>query len=280
MTWVLLIHGGAGTASTPERARRQRLGLEEALDHGTAALAAGGSALDAVELAVRALEACGSFNAGAGAVRDRDGGISMDAAVMSGPDRRVGAIAAVRPLRSPVAVARLVMERSPHVLLAGAGAEAFAAANGHPLLPACARPDEEPSAHDTVGAVALDLAGRLAAATSTGGMSGKLPGRVGDSPVIGAGTWADQELAVSATGHGEYFIRTAFAHQVVALVRTGRTLADATAAALAEVRALGGDGGCIAVDRHGATTLPFITAAMPRGFASPARRWTAIAPEG
>jgi L-asparaginase / beta-aspartyl-peptidase len=277
--WVLLLHGGAGEAATTDaRMRRQESSLAAAQERGAALLAAGGSALDAVEASVRYLEECGDFNAGRGAVRDASGAVTLDAAVMDGPGRRAGAVAALAPVASPIAVARLVMERSPHVLLAGSGALEFAAKHGHPAL---ATPmgsgtmqHGTPSSAGTVGAVARDAAGRLAAATSTGGLSGKLPGRVGDSPVIGAGTWADQRIAVSATGAGECFVRTAFAHQVASLALS-RPLPDAVAAVLGEVRGLGGDGGALVITSDGPCVLSFITPAMPRAFATASRRWVA-----
>jgi isoaspartyl peptidase/L-asparaginase-like protein (Ntn-hydrolase superfamily) len=170
------------------------------------------------------------------------------------------------------------MERTRHVLLAGAGAERFAAAQGHPQLPPSppSPASAQESSRGTVGAVALDVWGHLAAATSTGGLSGKLPGRVGDSPVIGAGTWADGRVAISGTGEGECFMRSVFAHQVAMSIAAGHLPEVAAEMALAEVEALGGDGGCIVVGRDGRYTLSFITEVMPRAFASPAGRWTAI----
>ena len=251
-----------------------------ARERGALLLAAGASALDAVEASVRFLEECGDFNAGNGAVRDSSGNITLDAAVMDGPQRRVGAIAALPPVASPIAVARLVMERTQHVLLAGSGAVEFATRNGYPPLAptGLSSPSGISSSAGTVGAVARDAAGRLAAATSTGGLSGKLPGRVGDSPVIGAGTWADERIAISATGAGECFVRTAFAHQVAWLNRTS-PLQDAVASVLQEVQGLGGDGGALAITKDGACALSFITPAMPRAFATAAMRWAAITRE-
>lgn len=276
--WALLLHGGAGAEpSSPECARRQRDSMVAARERGAQLLAAGGSALDAVEASVRLLEECGDFNAGSGAVRDASGNITVDAAVMDGPQRRVGAIAALPLVASPIAVARLVMERTQHVLLAGSGAVEFATRHGYPPLAPTGRssPSGTSSPAGTVGAVARDAAGRLAAATSTGGLAGKLPGRVGDSPVIGAGTWADEHIAISATGAGEYFVRTAFAHQVAWLMKTS-PLRDAMATVLQEVHSLGGHGGALAITQDGACALSFITPAMPRAFAAATMRWVAV----
>lgn len=273
--WALLLHGGAGEiCRSPDHVRRREASLVAARDRGADLLAAGGSALDAVEASVRHLEECGDFNAGRGAVRDASGNVTLDAAVMDGAQRRAGAVAALVQVASPVAVARLVLERTGHVLLAGAGALEFAARHGYPALPTVAELAERghPTSAGTVGAVARDRMGRLAAATSTGGLSGKLPGRVGDTPLIGAGTWADQHLAVSATGAGECFMRAVFAHQVAVLARSG-PLQDAVETALAEVGALGGDGGALVVTGDGRALLSFITPSMPRAFASATLRW-------
>ncbi|MBW2282639.1 MAG: isoaspartyl peptidase/L-asparaginase, partial [Deltaproteobacteria bacterium] len=251
-------------------------------------LARGGPALEAAVEAVAVLEDCPALNAGRGAVLRSDGSVALDAAVMDGLERRAGGVAAVRRLRNPVRAALAVLERSPHVLLASAEAEAFAIGQG--LEPAGdewlitpqrsaqlerARAaamtlldhDGEEDGAGTVGAVARDAAGHLAAATSTGGMTNALPGRVGDSPVPGAGIWADDATcAVSGTGEGEIFLRCAFAHEVDALLRLGgRPLQDACDLALARVEALGGRGGCAAIDARGRVALPFNTFAMPRG---------------
>jgi isoaspartyl peptidase/L-asparaginase-like protein (Ntn-hydrolase superfamily) len=295
LTWLLAVHGGAGEipaqAEAPAWASRARGGLEEALRAGASVLRAGGPALLAVVEAVAALEDCPAFNAGHGSVANAEGGVEMDAAVMEGAGRRAGAVAAVRALANPVRAALAVLERSPHVLLAGEGAESFARAQGLAAadparLTATARRLAEDwerrqraaaegprGARGTVGAVARDGRGHLAAATSTGGTPRKLPGRLSDSCLPGAGTWADDATcAVSATGWGELFIRCAFAHEVDALVRhAGLGLEAACARALravAELGAPGGSGGCIALDRHGALVLPFDTRGMPRGWIS------------
>jgi isoaspartyl peptidase/L-asparaginase-like protein (Ntn-hydrolase superfamily) len=229
---------------------------------------------------VVALEDHPLFNAGLGAALTAEGGVELDASIMDGRTRAAGAVACVRGIANPVRVARLVLERSPHVLLVGPGAEAFAAAHGIPrvdpgsLVTASrraelARAAERPAAAGgTVGAVARDAAGHLAAATSTGGTVRKLPGRVGDTPLIGAGTWADDETcAVSATGAGEALIRAVFAHEVDARVRLlGDALEHACRAALGRVASLGARAGCAAIDRAGGVALPFTSAAMPRGW--------------
>lgn len=291
MTPILAIHGGAGTMQPggmdPDAEHAHRAGLHRALMAGHAVLAAGGPAMEAVTAAVVALEDDPLFNAGRGAVFTRDGQHEMDAAVMDGATLAVGAVAGLCGPRNPVLAARAVMERSPHVLLAGPGALDFLRAQGL----AFAEPEyfdtprrrealramlaaeadfssnlDDADRHGTVGAVALDGAGRLAAATSTGGMTGKLPGRVGDTPLAGAGTWADAACAVSATGHGESFIRIAAGHEVSARLRLAHEDLDAaTAAVMAALGAIGGTGGLIAVDRSGRVALPFNTRGMYRG---------------
>lgn len=276
---VLAIHGGAGTLPrrrmAPGREREYRDALLFALQRGFSVLEKGGSALDAVTGAVVALEDCPLFNAGRGSVFNAAGKHEMDAAVMDGATLKAGAVAAVRTIRNPVLAARAVMERTPHVLLAAEGAERFAKDNGIALVPPgyfFTRERHEAlkkrlkSHHGTVGAVALDARGHLAAATSTGGYTGKLPGRVGDSPLLGAGTWADDATcAVSGTGLGEAFIRAAAAHDVSARMRYLRApLARAAAAALRNVARLGGDGGLVAVDRRGNVVMPFNSAGMYR----------------
>jgi len=257
------------------RRSRYETGLARALEAGHAVLARGGSALDAVCGAVMVLEDDPLFNAGRGACYNTDEEHELDAAVMDGATRRAGAVAAVNRIRNPVLAARAVMEKSSHVLLVGRGAERFARAHGVRLAPrayfstgvrlAALRRRAE-GHHGTVGAVALDADGRLAAATSTGGYTGKLPGRVGDSPLVGAGTYADELCAVSGTGLGEAFIRTVLAYDVAARLRYRRdNLARATGAALARIAELGADGGMIAVDRRGNIAMPFNSAGMYRG---------------
>ena len=297
----LVIHGGAGTIDrakmTPEAEPAYRSALERSLSAGYEILRAGGSSLDATEAAVRVLEDDPHFNAGKGAVFTSAGTNELDAAIMDGKTLKAGAVASVKRIKNPIALARLVMEKSPHVLLDCAGAEAFAKENGIELVDpkyfftqerwdalqrAQAAAKEGGSAgnkyiisdqdrHGTVGAVALDQNGNLAAATSTGGMTNKRPGRIGDSPVIGAGTYANNATcAVSATGDGEYFIRAAVGHNISALMEyRGLSLAEASSAALDQVAKLGGTGGLIALDHRGEMAMPFNTAGMYRGHVDP-----------
>jgi beta-aspartyl-peptidase (threonine type) len=298
---VIAIHGGAGTivrtAMTPAKEAAYREVLAAALAAGHAVLASSGGAVDAVLAAVRVMEDSPLFNAGRGSVFTAEGRNEMDAAIMDGRTRAAGAVAGVTRVKNPILAAHAVMRRSVHVLLAGAGAEHFAQAQGIELVdPAYFHTDERweqlerarasdrialdhdfPAADaatdrkfGTVGAVALDRAGNLAAGTSTGGLTNKRWGRVGDSPLIGAGTYADNATAaVSATGAGEYFIRAVAAHDLAARMRlAGASLADAADAALREaVEPLGGRGGLIALDRHGNVALPFNTEGMYRGVA-------------
>ena len=291
-TFSLAVHGGAGTlhaeAMTPGMEAAYRNGLRAALLAGHAALARGGAALEAVTAAVMALEDDPLFNAGRGAVLTSDGRHEMDAAVMDGRTRAAGAVAGICGPRNPVLAARAVMERSEHVMLVGEGAAAFCRAQGlafeDPEYFHTARrqdalrrelgrrrgdasgPVDASVRHGTVGAVARDAAGNLAAATSTGGMTAKLPGRVGDSPVFGAGTWAEGCCAVSATGHGETFIRFAAAHEVAARMRlAGQALERAAGEVVAELGRAGGDGGLIAVDAAGTVAMPFNSEGMYRG---------------
>lgn len=275
--WSLLLHGGAGPMPGRDYSASERH-MAESLREGAAALESGAPALDVVETMVGALEACGHHVAGRGASPNQLGQWELDAAIMDGPTRRAGAVAALRGYKSPIAAARKVMEHSPHVLLVGKGAARFA--NRFKLervwnpadyyRPAVRRPVAEGElAHGTVGAVARDRQGRLAAATSTGGLLGKWPGRVGDTPIIGAGTWADERVAVSCTGQGEYFMRAAVAADISARVRYGRmSLKDAAEGALADMQLLGGDGGLIAVDVLGHVALPFNSEGMKRGVAT------------
>jgi L-asparaginase / beta-aspartyl-peptidase len=291
--YVLALHGGAGTLRrgdmTAERETLYRAGLARALICGRDVLAEGGSALDAVTQAVCALEDDALFNAGRGAVFTRTGTQEMDAALMDGRDRRAGAVAGIFGPKNPILAARAVMERSPHVLLIGDGAIRFCREAGLPFAEAdyfftesrwvalaatlaqeAGGPvdTDESRRHGTVGAVARDRAGHLAAATSTGGMTGKLPGRVGDSPIIGAGTYADNTTcAVSATGHGEFFIRYAAAHEIAArIAHGGLSLVDAAGGVIAELGRIGGSGGLVAVGRDGSMALPFNCAGMYRGY--------------
>ena len=289
--YAIAIHGGAGAVPraqlSAERERRYRRGLEAALDGGYAVLERGGSSLDAVASAVRILEDDAVFNAGHGAALTRDGAAELDAAIMDGCHLRAGAVASVRHVRNPIELARRVMEKSRHVLLVGAGAEEFALEENFALVPnhyfrTAERLEQlefeqrgervsdlvPPAPRGTVGAVACDAAGNLAAATSTGGMTNKRPGRVGDSPIIGAGTYARNGVcAVSATGHGEYFIRAVAAHHVCAAVEyRGLTLQQAVHELLHVILPrLGGDGGLIGVDARGQIVMSFNSEGMFRG---------------
>ena len=287
----LVIHGGAGTMArselSGEREAAIRADLERALRAGFEVLEDGGASLEAVTRAVVVLEDSPYFNAGKGAVFNADGINELDASIMDGATKRAGAVAGVHRVRNPIRLARAVMEQSKHVMLAGDGAEAFAKTAGIELVePSYFRTEERweqlqkakrnpsaalestPSSYfGTVGAIALDDAGHLAAATSTGGMTNKRWGRIGDSPIIGAGTYADERCAVSGTGWGEFFIRAAVAHDICARVAyRGDSIADAADAVVMKVvPALGGDGGVIALDAKGNVAMPFNTEGMYRG---------------
>jgi beta-aspartyl-peptidase (threonine type) len=283
-------HGGAGvitrSSMSDEDERSYRADLGRALDAGYAVLDSGGSSLDAVTAAVRILEDSPSFNAGKGAVFNHEGINELDASIMDGRTLQAGAVAGVRHVRNPIDLARLVMDRSPHVLLSGAGAEEFALEQGVALVPRDyfhtdrrwkqlekARAGELQSASEigyfgTVGAVALDRAGNLAAATSTGGTTNKRWGRVGDSPLIGAGNYADNaSCAVSGTGSGEYFIRTVLGHEISSLMKYRGLSAEEAAreAVHGTLQRIGGKGGVIIVDHEGNIALDFNTEGMFRG---------------
>jgi L-asparaginase / beta-aspartyl-peptidase len=303
----MVIHGGAGTISretmTPELEARYLGALERALQAGHRILADGGTSLDAVEAAVRILEDEPLFNAGRGAVFTSEGRNELDAAIMDGRTLQAGAIAGVTRVRNPISLARLVMERSPHVMMIREGAEVFGREHNVEFVPesyfftearwnalvraleaegrpAPQRPagvsdgdapqgveDDPEHKFGTVGAVALDRHGNLAAATSTGGMTNKRFGRVGDVPVIGSGTYANQRCAVSATGHGEYFIRNVVAHDICARMEYRNISLEQAAREVVMERLVeqGGDGGVIAMDAQGNWTMPFNSAGMYRG---------------
>jgi L-asparaginase / beta-aspartyl-peptidase len=272
LTPVLLVHGGAGNplGGRVDDEAAVRAALRDALLTGYELLAGGGAALDAAEAAVQWLEDCALFNAGRGSVLNAEGRVEMDAAIMDGPTRQAGACAGVTGVRHPISLARAILEKTPHVLLVGAGAEGYAADAGlgfedaEWFVTARERERMADADHGTVGAVALDSQGQLAAATSTGGVRGQLVGRVGDTPVIGAGTWADEHVAVSCTGTGEQFIQAAAAHEISARVRHGGArLADAAGAVVH-----GLDGGLIALRSDGSWAMPFNTALMYRGRAA------------
>lgn len=295
---VIAIHGGAGAITRAQMSQEQELRYIQALSDivavGQKMLEAGESALDVVTEAVRLLEECPLFNAGIGAVYTRDETHELDACVMDGNTLKAGAVAGVSHLRNPILAARLVMERSPHVMMIGAGAEKFAAgqgmelvsadlfstperyeqllaarASGETVLDHSGAPLDESKKMGTVGAVALDMQGNLAAATSTGGMTNKLPGRVGDSPLVGAGCYANNaSVAVSCTGTGEVFIRALAAYDIAALMDYGGlSLSEACERVVMEkLPALGGSGGLIAVDHEGNVALPFNSEGMYRAW--------------
>ena len=303
-TYGFVVHGGAGTiergqmSSEMEEAYLSK--LDEALMAGYRILEKGGSSLDAVEAAIRILEDSPLFNAGKGAVFTNTGTNELDASIMDGKTLKAGAVGGLKHIKNPISLARLVMEKSPHVMMVGEGAEAFAKQQGVELVPqeyfhterrrkdlqriraaekeprkssgltapGTDRPVLREEMFGTVGAVALDRAGNLAAGTSTGGMTNKRFGRVGDSPIIGAGTYAhNSTCAVSATGDGEYFIRAAAAHDIHALIEyKGMSLKDAASAVIEKIGRLGGKGGVIAIDKNGQIAMPFNSSGMYRGY--------------
>lgn len=298
---MLVIHGGAGTITrenlSAEMEKEYRAKLEESLRAGHAILAKGGSSLDAVEAAVRIMEDSPLFNAGKGAVFTHEGRNELDAAIMDGRTKAAGSIAGVTIIRNPITAARAVMEKSPHVMMIGRGAELFATKMGleivdpsyfwterrwkslqnilikeQGLKPEASAVFPEDRKFGTVGAVAVDRDGNLAAATSTGGMTNKQFGRVGDVPIIGAGTYAENEsCAVSATGHGEYFIRWTVAHDIAALVKyKGMSVKEAGDEVIhRKLAPVKGEGGVIIVDRDGNFAMPFNSSGMYRGWIGP-----------
>ena len=296
---AIVIHGGAGRidrdALTPERERLYHATLEQSLRAGHAILKRGGSALDAVEAAIVIMEDAPVFNAGKGAVFTAEGKNELDASIMDGRALQAGAVGGVTTVKNPIRAARAVMEKSPHVLFTNRGAEKFASDNGLEMVDpkyffterrwkqiqtwlkqqeakakprAAAEPDRHADYFSTVGCVALDAKGNIAAGTSTGGMTGKRFGRIGDSPIIGAGTYADNRTAgISCTGHGEYFIRHAVAHDISARIAYKKeSLAKAAADVVQTVlKQAGGSGGIIGLDAKGNVVMEFNTPAMTRG---------------
>ena len=296
---MLVIHGGAGTITraqmTPEMEKQYRAGLEEALRKGHAVLARGGSSVDAVEATIRVMEDNPLFNAGKGAVFTHEGKNELDASIMNGKNKAAGSVAGVTTIRNPISAARAVMEKSKHVMMVGRGAELFATQMGleivdpsyfwterrwkslqKELMQEEAKKSSfvDPGPLDerkfgTVGAVALDQEGNIAAATSTGGMTNKRYGRVGDAPIIGAGTYAENEsCAVSATGHGEFFIRWTVAYDIAALVKYRGLSVQAAADEVIhkKLAAVKGEGGVIVLDTKGNFAMPFNSEGMYRGF--------------
>jgi L-asparaginase / beta-aspartyl-peptidase len=296
--WRLVVHGGAGSErialADPVHEASARDGLARALDSGAEILDGGGTAVNAVETAARLLEEDTCFNAGRGSVLTEKGEVELDAAIMEGGTRQAGAVAGIKTTRAPISLARRLMEQGPHVFLAGEAADRFAAAAGIEQVPnsffilperrrqleeaLAAGSDADPIKYGTIGAVAVDRYGHVAAATSTGGITAKRWGRVGDSPLIGAGTYADdRSAAVSATGSGEFFIRAVAAHQLAERVRLGgQPLQDALDAVLEDIRSLGGRGGLIAVSPDGEAAWGFTTPAMYRGMVDASGRTVAI----
>ncbi len=287
--FAIAIHGGAGTILkshiSPEQESLYRAKLTLAVETGYAILERGGTSLDAVEAVVQLLEDDSLFNAGKGAVFNSDGKVELDASIMDGRTLKAGAVAGLHHVKNPIRLARAVMEKSEHVFLIGEGAEQFAKAHGLELVDesyffteerwqslqkAKAKQSlTEKEKHGTVGAVALDQFGNLAAATSTGGMTNKKFGRIGDSPIIGAGTYADNETcAISATGHGEYFIRAVVAHDIASLMRYKNLSLQAAAeeVIMRKLTRLGGTGGIVAIDRNGNIAMPFNTEGMYRAY--------------
>ena len=293
---MLVIHGGAGTITrksmSPEMEQQYRAGLEQALRTGHAVLAKGGTSIDAVEATIRVLEDNPLFNAGKGAVFTHEGRNELDASIMDGRTKAAGSVAGLTIIRNPISAARAVMEKSEHVMMVGRGAELFATQQGLEIVdpsyfwterrwkslqqellnekkPQAALEVSEEKKFGTVGAVALDKSGNLAAGTSTGGMTNKKYGRVGDAPIIGAGTYAENEsCAVSATGHGEFFIRWTVAHDIAALVKYRGMSVQAAAdevihKKLAPVK---GEGGVIVLDAKGNFAMPFNSEGMYRGW--------------
>lgn len=296
--WRLVIHGGAGVilpgSMTSEMEAAYIAALNVSLEAGAAVLREGGSALDAVEAAVLTMEDDALFNAGHGAVFTADGTHELDASIMDGRDRNAGAVAGITRVKNPIKAARAVMEQSEHVMFASEGADAFAQTQGLELVEntyfstdrrreALERVLQERARtaadrHGTVGAVAMDLEGNLAAATTTGGMTAKAAGRVGDAPLIGAATYAENGVcAVSATGHGEYFIRVGVAKTICDRVKlAGEDVKTAAGVALGEVAALGGDGGVIVIGGDGDYGFVFNSAGMYRGWIDASGSGTAI----
>jgi beta-aspartyl-peptidase (threonine type) len=294
-SWSLAIHGGAGVIQrgdlSPAREAAYRAGLGAALAAGQQVLSNGGSSLDAVEATVRVLEDDPLFNAGRGAVFTAEGRNELDASIMDGATLKAGAVAGVTRTRNPISLARAVMEKSPHVMLARDGADQFSVEQGLPqVAPDYFRTEERwqqlldwrrdhaaeldrTHSRGTVGAVAIDVRGHLAAATSTGGMTGKRWGRIGDSPVIGAGTYAaDGNCAVSATGSGEYFIRASAARQLCDRIAWhGEGVQAAASATIAGIAGLGGDGGVVAMDGAGRIAYAMNTSGMYRGWVTSTR---------
>ena len=276
---ALILHGGAG-ARRERNYDRETVHMRQVVEAMKARLEAGASALDVVVEATAMLEESGLYVAGRGASPNLAGAYELDASLMEGSTRRAGAVAALQGFKSPIAAARAVMDRTPHVMLAGEGAALFAMDQGLEAIGdesawfthAGQGEDNHPPgtlSHGTVGCCVLDTHGVLAAGTSTAGVFGKMPGRVGDTPIPGAGSWADEQVAVSCTGQGEYFIRVAAGAQVGWRVGSGQSLTEATQGVIDQIGALGGDGGLIALDASGNIADPFNSQGMKRAWLRP-----------
>ncbi len=274
MTYALIIHGGAGAQPGTDYTL-QKAHMGELILRGQAMLETGKAAIDVVTEMVADMEGCGLYVAGKGSAPNTQGVFELDASIMDGPERRAGAVSAIQNMVSPIKAAKLVMDDGRHVMLNGDGARAFAITKGlAPVNDAEAYYTEhekhgsmEPVSHGTVGAVALDTQGNLAAATSTGGTFNKRPGRVGDTPIIGSGTWADEQIAISCTGEGEAFMRSCAAYDVSARVRYGdASLNAAVHRMLDQVAICGGDGGAIAIHTNGDISMPYNSLGMKRAF--------------
>ncbi len=301
--YALVIHGGAGTITREDMSADQEAAylaaLDAALEAGKSILASGGTALEAIEAAIVLMEDNPLFNAGKGAVFTNEGRNELDASVMLGQDLMAGSVGSVTTIKNPIRAAIAVMQKSEHVMMIGAGAEKFAALNGLEIVDPSyfftesrwkslqeakekeiqQEKQDAATRHGTVGAVALDKSGNIAAGTSTGGMTNKRFNRIGDAPIIGAGTYASNETCgISATGHGEYFIRLGVAHAIHAQMKYGNSsLADAAADVIQkQLTALGGDGGIIGLDKNGKIVMEFNSEGMYRGWILPDKKYTAI----
>jgi L-asparaginase / beta-aspartyl-peptidase len=270
--FVLVIHGGAGNKEY--RLKERAAFIKDLLSHCKRRLQDGETSLEVVHFAIKEMEDSGLFNAGKGSIKNKDGFVEMDASIMDGKTLRAGAVASVsRKIKNPITAAKLILETSDNVMFVGENAEKYVKRIGSFQVDIDPKdrfgPSDTTDPHGTVGCVALDRCGNLAAGTSTGGFGRKIPGRVGDSPIIGAGTYANDRVAVSCTGHGEYFIRWAVAHDVAALYSyKNLTIADAAKQALDKIQPHGGTGGIIALDSAGNIAMPFNTKGMIRGSVS------------
>ncbi|MAB90602.1 MAG: beta-aspartyl-peptidase [Planctomycetes bacterium] len=276
---VIVIHGGAGWSKGKNKQEQDaiKMGLKEALDRGFHVLESGGSSLDAVEIAISALEDNPLFNAGRGSVYTKDEKQEMDASIMNGKDQDAGAVASVSRVKNPIKLARYIMEHTKHVLMAGQGAEKIAKQGKLELVDPSYFYSEEKLKRvrkqkakeiGTVGALAMDKFGNIAAGTSTGGMTNKLPGRIGDSPIIGAGTWAQNNVCgVSGTGHGEYFIRYNVAREICARMEyLGLSVGESTSQVIGQLTTMGVNGGVIVLDKNGKISMEFNTDGMARAY--------------